>query len=492
MRIQSVFVISILFFYTLFSCSKKSISPTPPPIDTDTVGLNDWRTFYEEVPNALPDLRSYFDQTSGHALSIVVVPADLNKDGLKDLVFHLWHFRTAAESSTIPGSAPVPNRLVALINQGAGRFLDKTAELFGSSAVDLAGGASRKVKIADLNEDGYPDWVYALNREDGRPNIPDWGNKNVAVLSNGNGTYRAIEFGQTAFHHSVDILKNQNGQYTILFDQNETYNFVGNQFIPSDGFPSRNGGTHLSFKSIQSQIPDNFITDKQMPGENPPSFAWYFKNGVQWVEQASFTWTNWWYINVVHSPNFTSRSKVKLYNGKEFIDGGFFESSVIRLSPTAQPTVIVSMATSHVSAGLNGRTTINASEIEPWNKLFSFQIQGSNLSDGNIFDFSEGALNFNFMDTADLNNDNHTDFAVYPYRLGGKPRVYLNNKLGKLILQSEAKFPFLDWNMGSLTSLFVDIDNDKIEDLIYFAGNGCPSGGSCTRFVLYKGKRNLK
>ena len=150
------------------------------------------------------------------------------------------------------------------------------------------------------------------------------------------------------------------------------------------------------------------------------------------------------------------------------------------------------MATSHVSAGLNGRTTINASELEPWNKLFSFQIQGSSLSDGNIFDFSEGALNFNFMDTADLNNDNYTDFAVYPYRLGGKPRVYLNNKLGKLILQSETKFPFLDWNMGSLTSLFVDIDNDKIEDLIYFAGNGCPSGGSCTRFVLYKGKRNLK
>jgi len=141
MRIQSVFVISILFFYTLFSCSKKSISPTPPPIDTDTVGLNDWRTFYEEVPNAFPDLRSYFDQTSGHALSIVVVPADLNKDGLKDLVFHLWHFRTAAESSTIPGSAPVPNRLVALINQGAGRFLDKTAELFGSS-VDIQIGST--------------------------------------------------------------------------------------------------------------------------------------------------------------------------------------------------------------------------------------------------------------------------------------------------------------------------------------------------------------
>lgn len=482
----------IFFMAYLSSCTKPAPETSNPQNPVDTVGLNDWRTFYTEVPNAFPDLRSYFEQTSGHALSIVVVAADLNKDNLKDLVFHLWHFRTAAESNSIPGSAPVPNRLVALVNQGNGQFSDKTAELFGSNTVDLSGGASRKVKVADLNEDGYPDWIYALNREDGRPNISDWGNKNVAILSNSNGTYRTVEFGQNGFHHSVDIFKDINNQFIVLLDQNESYVFTGGQFQPHSGLPNRNGGTHRVFKGNSSVFDDNLVTDKMGVGDVPPSFSWYYRNGASWIEQSNFSWTNWRFLDVVYSPTFTARSKVKVYNGKEYIDGGFFESTIIKMSPSGPLVPLVSMATAHVPAGLNGRTSIDASELQPWNKLFSFQQQGASLIDGGLFDVSEGPFNFNFMDTFDLNNDSYSDFVVYPYRLGGQPRVYLNNKGGRLLLINEAKFPFVDWNMGSLTSLFVDVDNDKIEDLIYFAGNGCPVGGSCTKFLLYKGKRNLK
>lgn len=58
----------------------------------------------------------------------------------------------------------------------------------------IGGGASRNHKVYDINQDGYMDVVFALNREDGRTCCDTWYTQSVAIISNGDGTYRTENF----------------------------------------------------------------------------------------------------------------------------------------------------------------------------------------------------------------------------------------------------------------------------------------------------------
>ena len=95
------------------------------------------------------------------------------------------------------------------------------------------------------------------------------------------------------------------------------------------------------------------------------------------------------------------------------------------------------------------------------------------------------------MDTRDVNKDGYDDLVTYPYIDGAKPRVYLNNQNGKLILLNTNKLPTVPVN-GNYNSAFADVDGDGIDDLVFFPGNGCSCDNSCTTFLLYKGRKLLQ
>lgn len=455
---------------------------------------NNWKTFYKPVPNAFPDLNSYFRETSGSAFLTVLARLDLNKDGRTDLIFHLWHFRSSSDNLTMAKDAPVANRLVALVSQKDGSLKDQTTQIFGSSLVDLAGGASRKVRIADLNKDGYPDLVYALNREDNRPNTGETGaNQSVAVISNPGGTYRTKVFGQNAYHHSVEILTNLDGSYNILLDNDEEYSFSNSSFTKTNTCPSRAIGTYLTFSKTINGASEYLFSDLMQSDYRLPNYLGLFKRapGQNWILESTFMWPTFKQVDYVAYNGDLGTNNLFSYQGKEYVAGGFFESVALRLYPNTTPTPIVHFATSYLPSGSQGKSSINQNDCLNWSKLMAFESIDGKLQEINIISDPEGPYNINFMDAKDINKDGFDDLVTYPYIDGAKPRVYLNNQSGKLNLLNSNKFPAVSIS-GGYNSAFADIDGDGIEDLVFFPGNGCSCNNPCTTFMLYKGRKNLQ
>jgi hypothetical protein len=450
--------------------------------------FKNWKTYFKPVNNGIPDLNSYYQQVGNYAFSTVLNRIDLNKDGRADLVLHLWRF---GYSPAIDINAPVPNRLVALVSQTDGTFKDKTQEIFGTNIVDLAGGASRKARIADLNNDNYPDLVYALNREDSRPNINNnLGNESVAIISNGDGTYKMVPFGDKNFHHSVEILKTTDGRFRVVFENNEEYVYSNGFFTKSNSIPTRGGGTFHFFKN-NSSFQNYLITDQNVLNNTSPSYLGLFKfSGSSWNLDSKYEWTTYRNINYVEFNGDISTNRVINYQGKEYISGGFFESNSIKLYPNTEPIPVVHFATSYIQGGTQGKSSINSNQTQAWSKLMAFNLQGGELVEQPIFSNPEGPFNINFFDVKDLNGDGFDDLATYPYIDGGQPRVYLNNQSGNLNLIASNKFPSLSIG-NNYNSAFFDFDGDKIEDLLFFPGNGCSTGSPCTKWLLYKGRRIL-
>ena len=460
------------------------------------IDFSDWRAFFEYVPEAFPDLDYYYSQVKGSAFSTTLSRADLNLNGVDDLIIHLMHFREE-HTMSMSYDAPVPNRMITLTSDGEGKFSDATDELLGSRNVDLAGGASRKIRIEDLNNNGYPDWVYALNREDRRPcgDCNDdqnyWANESVAVLSDGNGGFDTHTFGDAFYNHSVEIINLGNQNYDILLTD-KAYSFNGNSFTLAEGYPDRSYGTSLAIPSLNSSKTEYLLIDKSANSYGVPNYLSLTRNeSTSWKERATFKFDDYRIVDFVEGDGQLSKKSVIKYRGQEFMEGGFYESTYIQLYPDSEPIPIIHYATSYIPAGSGGRDTLYQSEALPWSKLMALEKAGDELIETNIISDPEGPYNINFLDVIDINGNGYQDFVTYPYRDGGLPRIYLNNQNGFLELLPSNMLPQVNVD-SRWTAHFADVTGNNLKDLILFPGNGCSVNETCTKYKLFKAKRPLE
>lgn len=230
---------------------------------TITVNIDYGRasSFFTLVPDGFPDLSREYNAIGNGGNIFTVVKADLNRDAREDLVFHMFHSKTPLE--VYNASTPVPNRMVVFLANAGGTYDNKTAQLFGTADVDIGGALSRTTAWADVNDDGYPDWVYAMNREDGRTcggvNVcPNWASPLSAAMSNGNGTYSMQAFGPAAYHHGIGLAKTLTGGFDVLGDD-WAFSIVGKVFAPTAPYPTP--GLHFTPASSIDGGPTDIIFD---------------------------------------------------------------------------------------------------------------------------------------------------------------------------------------------------------------------------------------
>lgn len=427
----------------------------------------------------------------------MVAAVDINQDGLKDIVAHLWHNNW----NHLPGNAgedfygEVPNSLVIFL-QTEGRTFEFANDLVLEDGIsDLNGSASRKQVIADFNADGYPDVAYALNREDGRlMSLKDrdygesnWGAKAAVLLSRGNGKYAISSPApneEALWYHGVAAVKNELGYSDVLFrgkpgsrssQPSLAYRMVDGLWRKVDDYPWLDGW--------DTQSVGNFIwaTD----GAEPELFS---KSGNIWESVDKFSFKE----------KRGETARVKMFNADVFYD-----------LPTYMfyDQLRTSFALSEQCVMDNGKYFVSAidSRLLPgnWSDL-DFIEDGSMQRDAPLLVFTledgklklrEDLLPIQFsslhsyrFDCIDVNHDGRDD--IFVSNEDGSNTLYLQNAEGILQYQSLLIFPeekSIENGPDQTRSIYEDLDGDGHFDLLYY--NNTPSHlGGRTEFEIYWGR----
>ena len=431
---------------------------------------NNWKTYFRPIENGIPDLSDVCDN-GGNCANTNSVKIDLNNDGRQDLLLHFFKDRYPLN---LPYDGPTYNRLVALIANENNQLEDKTLEIFGSDLVDLSGGASRNHKVFDINQDGYDDVVFALNREDGRSYDQinkTWYTFSVAILSNGDGTYRTESFGDKGYFHDVDVFKENNGDVNIIVGNDDwptdnprrfySYKYNSNIFTPfTTSIQDRDGGTISSFSDENSIV--KFLVSSK---DNIGGLDFYRNDGNGVIKYKQFDWGYDYEINYTDWMGDTNPTQVKIHNGSSYVGGGFWDSIDLKLFPYGESIHVVHYAGNYNEGVFQEGEFVDV-QLNHISKVFAFDTSNS-IDELEIFP-NDGihVSNVNFIETLDLNNDGYDDLVKYPYRYEGKPIVYLNNTSGSFIeLANNNIFPsFIE---GVDTSQFIDINGDGILDIVF-------------------------
>ena len=384
---------------------------------------------------------------------------DLNLDGKKDIVAHVWHNNWNAGNDF---HGPVSNKLMVYL-QGENRtFKLSNVDVFGEDDVDLSGSATRKKSIGDFNGDGYPDLAYAMNREDGRPGgVANWGALPIVLLSNGDGTYSVTQPGdKVLWYHGVTSVPNGLGYDDVLYR------------------PELNGGNALAYRYINGSW-TSVASYPQLDGwEIQARENVIFSTGTKAVELFSFENNLWSSISKIEFP--TSDEKVlmetwsgdmmtqKLHTimGKDRVSTAFSESCIIN-----DGLLYVTQLDSRLlPTDWRSYEYVVETEMEKDAPLLIFENRDDGLFlNPDLMPYQESLRHSYRYQCRDVNADGRDDIFVST-EADGSNLLYLQKPDLTFELQSELIFPapvsFRD--KRTVRSIYEDIDGDGLVDLMYY------------------------
>ena len=446
-------------------------------------------------PILLPDLKAKYDLLCGKDVHVqTAIPIDLNKDGKIDLVFTLWCPHKPAGENYI-GSEP--NTIVALIQTSPGIFVDNTKEIFGSDLVEI-GGVSNGYLVTDLNNDGYEDLILTCMREDGRNpsdvNASNMKCQTVSFISDGKGKYNKISFGNPLWNEEVQMIKDKNGNKQIILIPNsynaEIWSYNGQWssvgkfswmdrspvFVPS---PSANK-TLKAINRIDSGVRFEVWNDINGNWAKVSDYNYIKKIQVDALDYSS-------------GSNANSTFKINILNldGQDYIDyAGVYEGCTLKRTKDSPLEVFYSFLGDPIVGGYKGGI-VNYIWGPPVFKLIATGISDqSNTFQPNILISDRLQSNFYHMSCLDLNGDGLDDVLV---RTSGAPFIYINDGTGKF---GRLNPNFVPTEPNGSSFIYLDIDGDGINDLLYFPIDRWQygywiSGANKVQFQLYKGNRSI-
>lgn len=514
----------LLTAFTLAACggggsgSNSPNEPTPPTTEQPKSGDNKDPIIDEpEVPEVNPyileslvikdpkNYRPFTDATTAACSDPVLqfaIPVDINGDKYDDFILHYW-----CGNPTTPEEfrSPTPDRVLAQISNSEGEYTVATSEVFGAEYVQM-GGMSRKYRAGDINGDGHEDFAFAMNWEDGRPDIQ--GENNVgaqpamllsAPKENGLVQYRVKRIGERSWGHGVAIVKHDDGTrdvafsgYTNISKQVFRYTPDGFEDVSADYAGTYDWTTHAEM--LDTDGVTEFVAANI--GINGAS-------GVVLLDKNGDTFTNvgTYEQKVEFNVNFNGyQAPVVNVNGRLGIGGAFYTMCKMpKFSEDVGNVLVANLSTTRLVNGddpvANGNYTM-AGETETVNYLLFFEYDETGLRQiDNPLVGENTDVNYNFIYCEDVNNDGLTDVVTSPFSRGynysrmeqdGRPDVYLNNGNGKLELQDLSYLPGYpgDATMMSTRGKLEDVNNDGIKDLMLFGDNTANGAGDIQIHLL--------
>lgn len=463
----------------------------------------------------LPHTDTYY-RWSGWASNVgaisvnAVLFVNLNNDGRLDVVIPMWQ----------PGRttwAPLLNRLIFLESQADGTYSDTTLQRFrGLDTVSLGaelGGVSAPLpEYGDINRDGQVDMIFALNRDDGRPQSDDalsGSSYPTAVMSQPDGTYAIEQIAPAVWNYFAQLV-NLGTSYQAWFSQIGYYTPVaiyGNSTSGTvDGQPSYAYNLTSKTWSVAGAPPVsasfNVLPQHVVDGQVVQTLA------MLWSQTSAFdaslampgasyriprpalmglSSTGDWGVESVSSPfdyqpvQFTMDGQG--YTGMVANDGAndfalieyFYRPGWFELFPGSAPVVIASRSGKVLSKDGDGSYVADPSTYN----TMDFYALGTETIDklpvkivGEQKDLS--AWSFRYLD---FNQDGLTDIVVEGSHsnagpqdpVSGAPAVYLNTGAGVFVHLAESIFPTAPagWVRYSMSQVF-DANGDGIYDVLYY------------------------
>lgn len=426
------------------------------------------------------------------ALTLQMVAAvDLNQDGLKDIVGHLWHNNWNAGEDFY---GQVPNSLVIFLQSEERTFYFANDIVLQSGNSDLNGSASRKQVIADFNADGFPDIAFALNREDGRLSSSkekdygesNWGAKAAILLSKGDGSYTISSPApdeEALWYHGVAAVENEQGYSDVLFKGKNgsgasqpslAYRMINGIWEKVDDYPWLNGWDTQSAGTFiwatDGSDPELFSKSKGVWG-SVDKFSLQDKRGEpvkvkSWVGEFMEMPTVMFYDKLRAS--FALSEQCIMDSGKYFVSA--IDS---RLLPK----------------DWKDREFVEETKMPQDSPFLLFTLEDGKLRlrEDLIPDQSSSLHSYRF-NCADVNGDGKDD--IFVSNLDGSNTLYLQNDEGVLEIQSALIFPEeknIDNAQIQTRSIYDDLDGDGYFDLLYY--NNTPSyDNRGPSFEIYWGK----
>ena len=477
-------------------------------------------SFFQKTNNVLPSFVPYY-QWAGWgdkqgAASVNNIFLDLNADGFNDIIMHFQSGQNPETFATVQ-VGPSPNRLVVFLSDGNGGFVDGDQLVFSSQNPISLEGSSRKVVAGDLNDDGYPDVLYAVNREDGRSGQPAETNAAFAsvLLSQANGKYTHINVGVENWYHSAGIVNGDSGPEIWLggYFQSSGTIFRDATTQVASGFGYSLDNATGTFSSV-IQVPAHANTFTPIPNtesssvtEKVVSVVDAFSNGVQtgsglglftknddpsWTMVSSYLPQSTVTVNYVSYTRNEGLSTLTEIDGSPILAYGHSASSTMELFPDSIPVAVFKANGSIIRSPRNDGSYYE-DDGQAFSRLEFYSTENQTLTPLSVRVLDEDTQqNINFFDCIDLTNDGLIDLAVYPYSNSGAPIVYVNTGAGVFAKLDDQKLPQTTTNWGSSASSdFFDYNNDGILDLIVGPMNGIQLNHLQQDWILYEGTSHL-
>ena len=446
--------------------------------------------FYAVLGGAFPSLQQYYTRGGYNPVQNVMAVGDFFGNGYNDIILAI-SFTPFASMNNSNTSATDTTEFVALKSDGTGDLTDVTQSVFPNG--NTFPGEAYISSIADLNGDGTPDIVFAMNEEDGRLALSPPTNmaSDLAVLmSSSSDTFNITSVGPANWYHAASAAPADGtlpaeivSAGYLVGGQEQTYGAGGwsdqsatilndNVLVLPDAIA--NDGTRYIVGSTSNYPYPDSLSLVQQVGSGPLTLDWSSGSSTQYSIIQYVAWNNQ-----------VSNADVTYQNGQVIFSQGYGTPVALTLNPGKSPLIVVPehelIFDMNANALVGGLPTEAAAE-NITTLLFYRQVGGTlvqvaspllgtDLASQN--QLTGAAANFNYMEATDVNGDGHQDLVLYSYQTNGLPIVYLNDGTGELVRVVDSALPqATSPDFVEAQAQFIDLENKGYDDCIFTPGPG--------------------